>query len=290
VVTIYLTDHFSDPDGQPLSYSASSSAPSVVDVAASSDSLLRLTPLADEGSARISVTGSDGQDSVTTTFEATVAPTRVVLSDEFDSDASLDDWTLADYSAAAIKDGYLVLTADSARHNGMVTQDFGGSARDWLVDITLRTTEAGAQAGFLVYTGRYPLIAYQFLLGDAEIPGLPRLNWAFAWWDDRVGHWVTDDWAHGISGHIRDFADAEVSLSMTRKGIRATVDGKLLFEHRSLVSRAIALALLTRPEGAGGVASSMNRVRFVTREFTEDSGANANAWPHLADKHIIRWR
>lgn len=287
---IDLTRYFSDPDGQSLTYSASSAAPSVVDVDLVSDSLLRLRPLQGEGSARISVTVSDAVDAVTTTFEATIVPTRLLLSDEFDSAASLDAWTLDEHSRARIEDGYLVLAVDSAHYSGLASQEFGGTATDWLVDITLRTTEADAQAGFLVATGLAPVMAYQFLLGEADIPGLPSVNWIFLWWDGRVDAWVTDDWAYGKSGHIRDFADMEVSLSMMRGSVRATVNGKHLFERhgRRLPPTATGLFLVTRPEYTANVASSMSRVQFFARGFAEGGGPNARAWPGKADMHIMR--
>jgi len=273
--TIHLADHFSDPDGQPLYFQASSSAPSVVRALILSDSLLSLTPLEGDGSARISVTVSDGVDSVTTTFEATIVRPVPVLSDEFDSSASLDDWSLTDYARARIEDGYFVLTADSADYNGLAGRDFGGGATDWLIDITLRTTDADAQAGFLVSTGVFPVGAYMFLLGEADIPGYPPVNWVFSWWDSGTGRWLRDHWAYGKSGHIRDFVDMEVSLLMTRSGVHATVDGKLLFEHGRapfLIPRATGLFLVTRPEFEDDVASSMNRVQFVARGFAENSG------------------
>ena len=293
--TVYLTDHFSDPDGQPLHYGAFSSAPSVVQAVLSADTLLRLTPLEGEGSARISVTVSDGVDTVTTTFEATVVPPVVVLADEFGSAASLDAWTLADFARAKIEGGYFVLTADSADYNALAGQGFGGAATDWLVDITLRTTEADAQAGFLVSTGVSTIGAYMFLLGEADIPGYPPVNWVFSWWDRHREGWVTDHWAYGMSGHIRDFADMEVSVAMTRSGVLATVDGKLLFQHdraEFLISRARSLYLVTRPEYEANVASSTNRVQFLARGFAEDSGPNEGpnerAWPGGADMRIVR--
>ena len=145
--TGYLTRHFSDPDGQRLVYSASSSAPAVVHADVMSDSLLRLVALESQGSARISVNVSDGVDTVTTTFEATIVPPLVVLSDEFDSAESLDDWTLFDYSHAKIEDGYFVLTADSVDYIGAAGQEFGGTARDWLVEMTLRELVGGGRRG-----------------------------------------------------------------------------------------------------------------------------------------------
>jgi len=274
-VTIDVAGHFSDPDGHPLTYSAYSSARSVVDVAALTGGLLRLESTAGEGSARIFVTASDGADSVTTTFEATNVPSLTILSDEFDSDESLDDWALGRKARAEIEDGYFVLTADSADYNGLAGRDFGGGATDWLIDITLRTTDADAQAGFLVSTGVFPVGAYMFLLGEADIPGYPPVKWVFSWWDSGTGRWLRDHWAYGKSGHIRDFVDMEVSLLMTRSGVHATVDGKLLFEHGRapfLIPRATGLFLVTRPEFEDDVASSMNRVQFVARGFAENSG------------------
>ncbi len=269
--TIDLSEHFSDPDGQPLTYSAYSLAPSVVDVAALSDSLLHLNARATEGSARISVTASDGADSVTRTFEATIVPSLIVLSDEFDSDASLDDWAPARHSSAKIEDGYFVLTADSTAA-ARAWQGFGGVAAEWIVDITLRTTEAGAQAGFRVATGAHPIGFYRLYLGEATVPGFPSLNWIFSWWDANQG-WVTQYWGYGTSSDVRDFADVEVSLSMTEEGVRATVDGKLLFERRGVAHwprTGVGLYLSTRPEGEGGVASSMNRVHVITPELDEE--------------------
>ncbi|MDE2763336.1 MAG: hypothetical protein OXQ94_16235 [Gemmatimonadota bacterium] len=288
--TINLSDHFSDPDGQPLFYSASSSDPSVVDVAALSDSLLRIENSGGQGSAEISVTASDGEESVTAAFEATVVPSELVLSDDFDSDESLDDWALGRKARAEIEDGYFVLTADSTDYYGQAWQGFHGTASEWIVDITLRTTDADAQAGFVVSTGVRPIWSYQFLLGEANIAEIGDVNWLFGWWHVNRG-WVTRSWAYGTSSHIRDFTDVEVSLSMTETGVRATVDGKLLFEQSSvdhLPRRGVGLTLVTRPEHEGGVASSMNRVQVITPELTVDSLLHAHLRPDIAPGHPTR--
>lgn len=271
--TIDLSHHFSDPDGQPLTYSASSAAPSVVNVAALSDGLLSLEHSGGEGSARIHVAASDGEDSVATAFGAAVVPAELVLADEFDSEESLDDWALGRKARAETANGYFVLTADSTGYDGEAWQGFGGAASEWIVDITLRTTDAGAQAGFVVTTGVRPVWSYKFLLGEADVPDIGSVNWLFGWW--HVGHgWRTQSWAYGTSSHIRDFADVEVSLAMTETGVRATVDGELLFERSGvgqLPRRGVGLTLVTRPEGKGGVTSSMDRVRVITPELTVDS-------------------
>lgn len=55
-----------------------------------------------------------------------------------------------------------------------------------------------------------------------------------------------------------------------------------------MMPRAISLYLVTRPEYEGNVASSMNRVRFIARSFTEASSPNVHAWPGKADRRILR--
>lgn len=291
-VTINLADHFSDPDGQRLSYSASSSAPSLVNVATLQDSSLRLQHSGGQGTAEISVTASDGEESTTVVFEATVVPPELVVSDDFDSDASLDDWAVGRKARAEIEDGYLVLTADSADYYAQAWQGFQGAAREWIVEITLRTSEANAQAGFWISTGVRPVWTVQFLVGEANIPGVGNVNWLFNWWNSSTGAWVTPLWGSGTSSHIRDLADLEVSLFMTEAGVRATVDGKLLFERTSvgfLSRRGVGLTLVTRPEGEGGVASSMKRVRVITPELTEDSLLRAPGSPGNPPGHPTRW-
>ncbi len=289
-ITMVLSDHVRDPDGQRLTYSASSSAPSVVDVAVFRDSLLRMEHSGGEGSSDISLTASDGEHSITSAFEVTVVPPEVVVSDDFDSHESLDDWALGRKSRAEIKDGYFVLVADSTDYHARAWQGFQGAANGWIVDVTLRTTEVDAQAGFTVSTGVRPIWAYRFLLGEATILGIGDVNWLFGWWEVGRG-WVTPGWGHGVSSHIRDLADVEVSLSMTETGVRATVDGNLLFERTDaghLTRRGVGLTLVTRPEGEGGVASSMKRVRVVTPELTEDSLLQATGRPDNLPGHPTR--
>ena len=78
--TIELAPHFSDPDGQTLTYTASSAAQSV-GTAGISGSTLTVTPVAREGSAEIAVVASDGGMDVTAPFEAVIVyPAGVTVS------------------------------------------------------------------------------------------------------------------------------------------------------------------------------------------------------------------
>ena len=91
-VEIVLAAYFSDPDGDDLVYSASSSDTNVATVAVSGDTLA-VTGVA-VGSAQITVTASDGSLSATQTFVATVRPptNREVLEILYD-ETDGDNWT-----------------------------------------------------------------------------------------------------------------------------------------------------------------------------------------------------
>ena len=269
--TIDLAKHFLEPDGQTLTYKASSSAPPVVGVELTG-TMLTLTAADQAGSAEISVTATDGEQSASASFAATVVAPVLLFSDDFDSDASLDDWEMSDYASGEISEGYMVLTTDSTNRYGLATRGFGGVAGDLTVDIVLRTTEEDAQAGFWIFTGHGRYEFYVFALGEEDLGEPGTVNWMFAWYDGIEGHLVSADWSTGESGDIADFTDVGISLSLGEDGVRATVDGKLLFEHGAepyLLNSAVSFALSTRPEGqaSGPTSSSMNRVRVTAWEF-----------------------
>ncbi len=279
-ITTDLADHFSDEDGQALTYTASSSAPSVAEVSVSDTARLLLTALS-EGSAEISVVASDGDESVTVTFEATVLPT--LLSDNFNSDATLDDWEPSGRATAEIKNGYFVLAGDTSRR-ALATRDFGGVAKDWTLDIALRTTEEDARAGFMVWTGHSRFVWYALMIGEADYGDHGTANWIFLWYDaaDSVAYF-NPAWSMGTSDYIDDLTDVHVSVSLTRADkLSVTANGELLFKRLEdnadgslagpgLYRTAVGLSLVTWPETAAGGSSSMNWVAFTAALFTENS-------------------
>ena len=274
-LTIDLAAHFSDPDGQPLAYTASSSAPEIVH-AALSDDLLTLTAGGRPGTPQITVTASDGGLSLTVTFDAAVKVPVAVLEDEFDSERSLKYWILNEGASARIEEGRFVLTADSgtfASKYAVARQELGGEAENWTVEITLRVIDEDARAGFLVETGDERFPALLFVVGGVEL-GQEEANWMFAFQNGDDPVWYYWDWSYGTSEDIDEFSDTRVSLAVNESGVRATVGGELLFEHGTdepLVGTAVAVGLVTLPEiddGVTRVSSSMDDVRVLAEDFT----------------------
>ncbi|MDE2763342.1 MAG: Ig-like domain-containing protein [Gemmatimonadota bacterium] len=289
-LTIDLSGSFSDPDGQDLAYTASSSQPAIIS-AALSGSILTLTAVGQEGSSQISVTASDGEEEVTATFMATVKVPVVVISEDFNTDDALDDWELNDYASAEIDDGYLLLTADSSGFYAFAGQSLGGTATGWTVEVAARVVDEDAQPGLLVDTDHATYTAYLFLVGEADYGGnLGELNYLFAWFNATTG-WTVDQWSFGLSNAIDESSDIEISLTMSDSGVKATVDGVVLFDKSTedyLVTGAEALILVTGAEGdETGVPGGTNWARFLALDFDESS-PEAYALPDLSKLPTIQ--
>ena len=285
-----LASSFSDADGDTLTFSATSSAPAIVS-AALSDTILTLAAVGQSGSAQISVTASDGEEEVTVTFQAAVRVPTPVLSDDFESDETLDDWDYSeDLSSTEIKDGYFILKADTF-FIVSAGQELGGEATDVFVNAVLNASDEDAQAGFLVVTGhtRYPW--YVFSVGEAAFGDLPNCNWLFAWRDtdpNDGGFFVDPNWSMGMSGAINDFTDVNVSLAMTEHGLRITANGQLLVnrstEEPFLLNSATEIALaITREnsESSNENSASTNSIALLAGEF-EESSPQAYELPDLS--------
>ena len=283
-LTIDLAAHFSDPDGQDLTYTASSSQPSIVS-ASVAGTILTLTALGQEGSAQISVTASDGEQETTVMFMATVQVPVVVVSEDFNSDDALDDWELNDYASAEVDGGYLHLTADSNGFYAFAGQSLGGTADGWTAEVALRVVDEDAQPGLLVGTADATYTAYLFLVGEADYGGnLGELNYLFAWFHAQDG-WGTAVWAFGLSDAVDESSDIEISLAMTEGGIRATADGVVIFDNGPedfLVTSAQDFVLVTGAEGdESDVPGGTNWARFLALDFDENR-PEAYALPDLS--------
>ncbi len=278
---IDLAKHYSDPDGQPLTYTASSSAQAVVSVEVTGSFLQLATSRA--GRSEISVTVSDGEGDHTDMFNVTVE--QAFFSDDFASAASLDNYEITDSTTdAAIEDSRLVVTQAHDDFYPLVVREFGGVAENLTVDVALRPSATGL-AGFWVLTGDERYQVYVFLVGEADI-GLGTFDWHFAWWDATQGGWVaSDDWSLGESEDIDVDVTAIVSLSLTDDdGLNVFLNGEEIIEPRTgsfLLNKAVALALMTwpHPDDTGTWVSRMGWVGFRAEEFTEDEDDGPQAYP-----------
>jgi hypothetical protein len=104
-----VNEFFSDPDGQPLEYTASSSSPSVV-MAEIVDSLKLLVTGVSLGTATVTVVATDpGGLTAKREMEVSIVEPVQVFRDDFETSASLSGWTRNFASVGSIRDGKLWL-------------------------------------------------------------------------------------------------------------------------------------------------------------------------------------
>lgn len=276
---IDLAMAYTDPDGQELTYTASSSSSSVA-TATVAGSVLTIRTTG-EGLATVTVTASDGEAEHTDMFDVTAKPTLVA--DDFASAASLDDWVLSDSATAVIEDSRLVLTAVNDGFWGLATHDLGGQAEGFTVDVALRPTET-AQAGFWVFTGHERFGFYQFAIGNDDLGGnLGEVDWLFAWFDAEAnngqgGLFVNTDWSIGTSDDISDDVTSIVTLSLDDQGLQVSLNGVELIAPRTdafLLNTAVGISAGTRPKGtaSGSTIARTDWIALGAEDFTEVEGA-----------------
>ena len=280
---VNLAKTYTDPDGTPLTYTASSSASAVVSVAVT-DSFLTIATMRG-GVATVTVTASDGEGEHTDMFDVTAEP--ALFSDNFASAGSLDDWVLGDSATAEVEDSRLVLTAVNAGFYGLAIQEFGGEAEDWTVDAALRPTDDGL-AAFFVVTGDERIQFYLFMVGEADL-GLGPYDWHFAWFDSQAGGGqggllANPDWSLGISDDIDDDVTANISMTLTGDdGLSVMLNGEEIIAPRTgnfLFNTAVEFALGTaaKPNVTGATVSRMGWVGFRAEDFTEDEDEGPQAY------------
>jgi hypothetical protein len=268
-----LAEFFEEPDREEMTFEATSSNSAVgVTVDGSVAEVFGLTA----GASELTLTATDPHGSKGTgTIEVTVKTPVVLVEDDFDTDASLDDWDIDpddDYTSAEVENGYLVVTGDTSFF-AVVSQDFGGEATDWTVDVVLHNPDEDTQSGFFVFTGNASYPYYLFLIGEVEIGGdIGSPNWLFAWRDVPNDTHYVSDWSYGVSNSIDDFRDHAISVSLVGDSIHGTLDGSQLFQHGGedyLLNTALAFGLASWPETVDGGEGSINSARLRAVDFTE---------------------
>ncbi|WP_423927929.1 Ig-like domain-containing protein [Candidatus Palauibacter sp.] len=207
-VVVDVSSFFSDPDGDELTYTAESSDAAVVAVGVEGSSVT-VTAVA-EGSATVTVTAAD-PDGLTATQSADVmVEARTGFRDDFDSDASLDDWTL--YSTAAeVVDGVLHLTGTDDRLIGTADRVLETPVTEWALGTRMARTAADELGLVYWVTGhdrfsRFRLATGAFSDGD---------NWKLGFREEPSRDYFTIGRFHGNSDAIAEEAGEFMDITFS---------------------------------------------------------------------------
>ena len=209
-VVVDVSPFFSDPDGDELTYTAESSDAAVV-AASVEGSSVTVTAVA-EGSATVTVTAAD-PDGLTATQSAEVTvEARTGFRDDFDSDASLDDWEISD-ADAEVEDGLLRVANTTDDRFGVAEREVDPILTDWTIRVRMgRAADEGTVRMFW-FTEDDDFPAYSVSLGPAG-----EHNFRFLQFDATQGQWFFFGDLSGDSDAVRDGPGEFTDLTIGRDG------------------------------------------------------------------------
>ena len=162
--TVDASQYFTDPDGDALTYTATSSNSSVA-TASVSGSTVTITAVA-AGSATITVTARD-PGGLTATQQAGVTVTAGAgFRDDFNSSASLADWEL-NSATAVVNNGVLELTNTSTSISGFAARGLESPITAWTIETRMgrkQTTNSLVNVRWATGHARYTVV--DFLIGS----------------------------------------------------------------------------------------------------------------------------
>ena len=213
-----LDSLFEEPSGEEMTFEATSDFPGLI--VALTDTFAYFTG-ASEGQAKVTLTATDPHgDKGSGTISVTIWEPEVVFVDEFDSDASLDDWE-ADTTATelAIVDGALVVKSIRANFYGIAARS-GEGVGEFTLDLTTRLeTPAGVetQAGVIWFVSDSEV--YRVLFGNFDGD-----NWSYHRWNDQ---WVEVSAANSSLIALDD-RYRKYSIVMYDMAMQLLVDGQVV--------------------------------------------------------------
>ena len=211
VVIVNVAFVFHDPDGDALTYTAASSDTAVATVSVS-DSIVTVTAVA-AGTADVTVTATDPDGlSVSSSMSVTVTGGSGGFRDNFDSSASLTDWTI-DNADADIASGVLRLTNRVEEILGLAERRGPPSLTGWTIAARMGRVAGEASPGVISFTGhdRFAAISFELATRDST-------NYEVALFDEEADRWVSVTNMSGHSEAVMEDAAAFTDVTLGSEG------------------------------------------------------------------------
>ncbi|MYG50218.1 MAG: hypothetical protein F4164_12835 [Gemmatimonadales bacterium] len=234
--SVDVSGNFRDPDGDALTYAATSSAPAVAS-ASVSGSALTVTGIA-AGTATVTVTARDpGGLTATQPFQVNVRDGGggAGLRDDFASSASLSDWEIEN-ADAAVSNGVLNLT-NTTRNSGRADRWLEVPLTDWTIHAGVGRADPAARQRIAWNTGHSEYSAVHITVGphSIRVNGQTRTyNYSTQVWVESGRRFDVISELSGTSSSIREGLGevTDVSLSYRNSQFTAEAEGGQLFEVR----------------------------------------------------------
>ena len=245
-VTLDASQYFNDPDGDALTYTASTSDTDIA-TASTEGGTVTIGAVA-EGTAAITVTATDpGGLSATQETLVTVEAGSSLLRDDFDSSASLRDWYIGSLVRARVARGSLRLTNIRESYYGYVRRrvldtdtDEAVPVTNWEASVRVARQQTNTRMMLWFWMDHDRYIDFALEIGSGrEVDDQPT-NYRFWIYDeDRDGpgdggRIYIPDFGYGVSDAINDGPGqfTEVTLSVKNRRLEIIADGTLVFGGR----------------------------------------------------------
>lgn len=219
---VNATPYFSDPDGDTLTYSATSSSSAVATVSVTG-STIAVTPVA-PGSATLTVTATDPEgETVSQDAPVTVLPPDPgYFADDFATTASLRDWTVS-HARASVRRGVLHLTNSRSDRQGQAARDH--ALTEWSINARLGRADTTASVALVMFMNHDRYTHYVVQIGSGVTVDGRDTNYRFVLYDADDDSYFHPPGLQGRSGAIADradeFSDITFSLLNRRLALRA---------------------------------------------------------------------
>lgn len=213
--------YFTDPDGDVLTYSATSSDNAVVSATMFGDTVILRGR--DEGSTTLTVTATDALgDTVSQVAAATVRIPVDIFRDDFETEASLSNWEIGGNADAIVAEGRLRIYNVVAGLLGWAETEVAASP--WEASALMGNATDSVFVALVAGIDHSRFTAYLIQVGrdDDTFPDLGQTNYRFFVWDASRRTWIyADDW-YGMSDRIADVGDL-TEVTLTAQGGDLTV-------------------------------------------------------------------
>ena len=247
-----ISQYFTDPDNQELSYSARSSDAAVVSMSQSGDAIT--LEAHDEGSTTLTVTATDPSgESVLQEAMATVRMPVNMFRDDFAADGSLSNWELSNNSDAIVAEGKLRLYNVVAGLLGWIETEV--AAAPWEASASMGNATDSVFVALVAGTDHSRYRAYLIQIGvDYDtFTDLGQTNYRFFVFDADNRTWTYADGWYGLSPEIAGVGDlTEVTLAAQGGNLTVHVGSTELvrvdLESNGLSDQLTYLALASWPK------------------------------------------
>ena len=240
VAVFDVSRYFGDPDGDSLAYTAGTSMPQVATAAISGDTVT-IAGVA-TGDAVVTITAGD-PGGLTATQQVEVHVDDGYFVDDFDTNASLENWVVADAGAEA-RDSVLHLTNRRENRQGLIYRDH--PLTEWVAGARLGRADTTASVTLVLFMKHDRYTAYAVQIGSGiEVDG-EDTNYRFQFFDADRGIFVRPGGFQGESDAVKDGAGefTEISFSLIGRQLELHAGTTRLF-----ISEPLSTALPVEIEG-----------------------------------------